>query len=124
VIRNGGIARIIEPSAREQHNLVRIEALDGAVMAIRDLLEEKPGRDDPTLATGDLGIRSGYWYLEGDERSHPDGRFRTMAVKGVEIRTPPCPDIAGAIAELLAIEAQLTEVLARHRRVQPGARRL
>ncbi len=40
VIRNGGIARIIETSAREQRNLVRIEALDAAVMAIRERLRQ------------------------------------------------------------------------------------
>ena len=45
---------------------------------IHPLLEDKPGRDDATLATGDLGIRSGYWYLEGDERFHEDGTFRTL----------------------------------------------
>ena len=81
---------------------------------IRELLEDKPGRDDPSLATGDLGIRSGYWYLEGDERSHDDGRFRTMAVKGVEIRTPPRQSVAAAIRELIEIEGQLTAVLARN----------
>jgi hypothetical protein len=79
---------------------------------IRELLDEKPGRDDPTLATGDLGIRSGYWYLEGDERFHPDGRFHRMAVKGVEVRTPPRPSVPEAVAALLAIEAQLAAVLA------------
>lgn len=44
---------------------------------IRPLLEDKPGRDDATLAIGDLGIRSGYWYLEGVRRhaivGHVDG---------------------------------------------------
>lgn len=82
---------------------------------IRGILEDKPGRADPHLATGDLGIRSGYWYLEGDERFHPDGRFREMVVKGVEIRTPPHPGVTAAISTLLEIEDQLTAVLARHR---------
>ena len=80
---------------------------------IRDLLDDKPGRNDSSLATGDLGIRSGYWYLEGDERFHEDGRFRAMAVKGVEIRTPPAPSVERAIQELLDIEEQLSVVLAR-----------
>lgn len=78
---------------------------------ISRVLEQKPGRDDPSLATGDLGIKAGYWYLEGDERFHPDGRFRTLEVKGVEIRTPPAADIPGAVARLLEIEARLEQVL-------------
>ena len=81
---------------------------------IRNWLDDKPGRSDSSLATGDLGIRSGYWYLEGDERFHEDGRFRAMAVKGVEIRTPPAPSVARAIQSLLDIEEQLTATLARY----------
>ncbi len=81
---------------------------------IQPLLERRPGRGDPGLASGDLGIRSGYWYLEGDERFLPDGRFHTLAVKGVEIRTPPAEDVAQAVARLLAIEQQLSDQLAPH----------
>lgn len=79
---------------------------------ISDLLADKPGCDDPALATGDLGIKSGYWYLEGDERFHDDGSFRTLEVKGVEIRTPPAASVAGALAKLLEIESQLAVRLA------------
>lgn len=75
-------------------------------------LDDKPGRADPALATGDLGIKSGYWYLEGDERFHPDGRFRTLMVKGVEIRTPPADSVAQAMQRLLEIEKQLAAQLA------------
>lgn len=78
------------------------------------LLADKPGCDDPELHSGDMGIRSGYWYLEGDERFHADGSFRTLAVKGVEIRTPPRPGVAAAIESLLGIEAQLAGQLERH----------
>lgn len=81
---------------------------------IHDLLDDKPGRNDSGLATGDLGIRSGYWYLEGDERFHEDGRFRALAVKGVEIRTPPAPSVERAIRWLLDIEEQLSAALAQH----------
>lgn len=81
---------------------------------ISELLAEKPGRDDPGLATGDLGIKSGYWYLEGDERFHADGRFRTLEVKGVEIRTPPAESVSAALSRLLAIEKQLSATLAKH----------
>lgn len=38
VIRNGGIAEVIETSARERHNLERIEVVDGMLMDIRDRL--------------------------------------------------------------------------------------
>ena len=38
VIRNGGIAEIIETSQRERDNLARIEAVDQVVMDIRDRL--------------------------------------------------------------------------------------
>ncbi|NTV09222.1 MAG: glutamate--cysteine ligase, partial [Zoogloea sp.] len=78
------------------------------------LLDDKPGRGDPQLATGDLGIKSGYWYLEGDERFHPDGSFRTLEVKGVEIRTPPARGVGRAITRLIDIENQLAAVLAGH----------
>ena len=77
-------------------------------------LEDKPGRDDAELATGDLGIKRGYWYLEGNERFHDDGRFRTLDVKGVEIRTPPAADVETALQRLLAIETKLSAALARH----------
>lgn len=79
---------------------------------ISDLLADKPGCDDPALATGDLGIKRGYWYLEGDERFHADGSFRTLEVKGVEIRTPPAASVAGALDKLLEIERQLAVRLA------------
>ena len=38
VIRNGGIAEVIETSPRERYNLARIEAVDQVVMDIRDRL--------------------------------------------------------------------------------------
>jgi hypothetical protein len=81
---------------------------------IRPLLAAKPGLGDPELATGDLGIKSGYWYLEGDERFHPDGTFRTLEVKGVEIRTPPAEGVEQAVSHLLRIEAQLHNLLSYH----------
>lgn len=81
---------------------------------ISAILASKPGLQDPSLATGDQGIRSGYWYLEGDERSHPDGRFAGLAVKGVEIRTPPRDSVAQAVDLLLDIERQLRATLAGH----------
>jgi len=81
---------------------------------ISEVLANKPGCDDPLMATGDLGIRRGYWYLEGDERFHEDGSFNTLAVKGIEIRTPPCDGVETAIHFLLHLERQLVAVLAGH----------
>ena len=81
---------------------------------IAEWLAERPGTDDPALATGDLGIKRGYWYLEGDERFHPDGRFRTLEVKGVEIRTPVRPTVAEAVQFLLKTERQLQARLRPH----------
>lgn len=77
-------------------------------------LAAKPGLDDPSLATGDQGIRSGYWYLEGDERAKPDGSLAGLAVKGVEIRTPPRDTVTAALDLLLEIERQLSATLAAH----------
>ncbi|MDR2032224.1 MAG: hypothetical protein LBP86_08255 [Azoarcus sp.] len=81
---------------------------------IATTLATPPGADDPGLATGDLGIKRGYWYPEGDERFHPDGRFRTLEVKGVEIRTPPAASVPQAIAALLRIERELAARLGAH----------
>lgn len=81
---------------------------------ISGILAAKPGLNDASLATGDQGIRSGYWYLEGDERSHPDGSLAGLAVKGVEIRTPPRDSVAEAVELLLEIERQLSSRLAAH----------
>lgn len=79
---------------------------------ISQVLADKPGRDDPALATGDLGIKAGYWYLEGDERFHADGSFSKLEVKGVEIRTPPENDVDAALDRLFAIEQVLAARLA------------
>ncbi|MEY4578956.1 MAG: hypothetical protein RL701_3659 [Pseudomonadota bacterium] len=81
---------------------------------ITRMLGDKPGRDDTRLATGDLGIRSGYWYLEGDERFDEQGQFRTLIVKGVEVRTPPADSVAEAVRSLVELEAALSERLAQH----------
>lgn len=74
---------------------------------ISAMLADGPGRKDATLRTGDLGIKQGYWYLEGDERFDSDGRFATMAVKGVEIRTPPRESLEQSLASLIEIEKVL-----------------
>jgi len=78
------------------------------------MLGDKPGYGDERLRTGDLGIRSGYWYLEGDERFDEQGCFRTLVVKGIEIRTPPAPSVRLAVQELLDLERALRVRLAEH----------
>ncbi|MET0386498.1 MAG: glutamate-cysteine ligase family protein [Polyangiales bacterium] len=80
--------------------------------AAMQLLGDRAGQDDPRLAVGDLGIRRGYWYLEGDERFDAAGKFRELVVKGVEVRTPPAPDVPSAMQALLALEAELASRLA------------
>ncbi|MBE1875839.1 glutamate-cysteine ligase family protein [Myceligenerans pegani] len=70
------------------------------------------GADDASLTRGDLGIKSGYWYLEGDERFGPDGTFLDLRVKGVEIRTPIGTDLAGTADQLLRLQGLLEERLA------------
>lgn len=81
---------------------------------IQAMLADGPGRGDPELRTGDLGIKHGYWYLEGDERFDADGRFATMAVKGVEIRTPPRESLDQSLASLIEIERELASRLGDH----------
>lgn len=93
---------------------------DGAVRDFRTLafpevsaaLDEPPGRADPLLHTGDLGIKSGYWYLEGDERFDDAGMLTDLLIKGAEIRTPPQSTMADTIEALTDIEAELSTRLA------------
>lgn len=58
--------------------------------------------DHTSLRSGDLGIRSKRWYIEGFERFSPQGEFLGCVPKGIEIRTTLQGTIAGAIAELEA----------------------
>ena len=81
---------------------------------IAALLEEKPGKLDQGLAVGDLGIKNGYWYLEGDERFHTDGTLHKLEVKGVEIRTPPRNSVIESVAALQDIEHQLVLTLKKY----------
>lgn len=82
------------------------------VAAVVEALAQPPGLGDDSLETGDLGIKSGYWYLEGDERFDPSGRLTELLVKGVEIRTPPRRTVEAAIDSLADIEGQLLSRLA------------
>ncbi|WOD40162.1 hypothetical protein [Nodosilinea sp. E11] len=58
--------------------------------------------DHLSLRSGDLGIRSKRWYVEGFERFSPQGEFLDCIPKGIEIRTTLQGSIAGAVAELEA----------------------
>ncbi|MEI7059056.1 glutamate-cysteine ligase family protein [Nocardioides sp. CCNWLW239] len=76
--------------------------------ALQSALADGSGTSDENLVRGDLGIKSGYWYLEGDERFSTDGTFTTMLVKGVEIRTPVCTGTAEAADRLIDLQGDLT----------------
>ncbi|GGR65739.1 hypothetical protein J2S40_002471 [Nocardioides luteus] len=75
-------------------------------------LADGAGATDDDLVRGDLGIKSGYWYLEGDERFDADGTFTSMLVKGVEIRTPICASTVAAADRLADLQDDLVERLA------------
>jgi hypothetical protein len=61
------------------------------------------------LKSGDLGIKDGFWYLEGDERFDEKGNFVDLKIKGVEIRTPVCTSVNSAVSALLKLEKELSE---------------
>ena len=75
-------------------------------------LADGSGTTDEGLVRGDLGIKSGYWYLEGDERFDADGTFTTMLVKGVEIRTPICSSTTEAADRLIDLQDDISKRLA------------
>ena len=56
--------------------------------------------DYPHLHVGDAGIRLKRWYIEGVERFSATGELVACVPKGIEIRTTPHSEIAGAIREL------------------------
>ncbi|MGY0386425.1 glutamate-cysteine ligase family protein [Nocardioides sp. WG-D5] len=79
--------------------------------ALQRALADGSGTTDDGLVRGDLGIKSGYWYLEGDERFDAEGTFTTMLVKGVEIRTPICPSITEAADRLVDLQGDIAKRL-------------
>lgn len=66
------------------------------------IIEELPefSSDANTLRTGDLGIKSKRWYIEGFERFSEKGEYIRTDPKGFEIRTPICDTIEEAILTL------------------------
>lgn len=75
-----------------------------AAQAIVDRLDPSA---HPALHRGDLGIKSGRWYVEGDERFDRHGRFLDCIPKGIEARTPPAVGIDDAVAVLARQTRQL-----------------
>ncbi|MBO0609234.1 glutamate-cysteine ligase family protein [Myceligenerans salitolerans] len=75
-------------------------------------LADGEGTEDDSLTRGDLSIKSGYWYLEGDERFGPDGTFLDLRVKGAEVRTPIAGTLTGAADHLLRLQNDLEARLA------------
>jgi len=61
----------------------------------------------PELTRGDLGIKAGHWYVEGDERFDAFGRFVDCIPKGLETRTPPTEGVATTLAVLARQTAAL-----------------
>lgn len=57
-------------------------------------------RAHPALRKGDLGIKRGRWYVEGDERFGDAGQLLDCVPKGVETRTPPAVGIDEAVETL------------------------
>ncbi len=79
--------------------------------AVVDALPTDPA-PPPGLRTGRLrfdgvAIRHKRWYVEGYERYDDDGAVWRYDVKGLETRTPTCPDPAAAVATLAADQARL-----------------
>ena len=66
--------------------------------------------DYPHLHVGDAGIRLKRWYIEGVERFSATGELVACVPKGIEIRTTPHGDIAGAVRELTDSFAALQAV--------------
>ncbi len=66
---------------------------------------------DSNLSSGDLGIKKGFWYLEGDERFNEQGEFTDLKIKGIEIRTPICQSINEVLVSLVTLEKELLNSL-------------
>lgn len=66
------------------------------------IIEEMPiyESDAEDLRTGDLGIKSKRWYIEGFERFSETGEYLRTDPKGFEIRTPICNSIDEAVTTL------------------------
>jgi Glutamate-cysteine ligase family 2(GCS2) len=71
------------------------------------IVDRLPDHGDPDLTRGDLAVKLTRWYVEGDERFDPDGRFVGCVPKGLETRTPVRPSIAAAVAQLHEQTGQL-----------------
>jgi Glutamate-cysteine ligase family 2(GCS2) len=65
------------------------------------VVDRLPDHGDADLTRGDLAIKYTRWYVEGDERFAPDGRFLRCVPKGVETRTPVRVGIEATAAALV-----------------------
>jgi hypothetical protein len=73
--------------------------------------ESRVNHQSSELNSGDLGIKDGFWYLEGDERFDEKGNFVDLKIKGIEIRTPVCTSVNSAVSTLLKLETELSEYI-------------
>ena len=71
--------------------------------------ESRVNHQNSNLNSGDLGIKNGFWYLEGDERFDEKGNFVDLKIKGIEIRTHICSSVKSAVFTLLKLETELSD---------------
>jgi hypothetical protein len=86
------------------------ELRDFATLSYRQassIVERLGDGDHPDLVRGDLGIKHGRWYVEGDERFDDGGRLLDCVPKGIETRTRPQAGIPATVAALDAQTAAL-----------------
>jgi hypothetical protein len=76
---------------------------------INIIKESRINHRNSDLNSGDLGIKDGFWYLEGDERFDEKGNFVDLKIKGIEIRTPICSSVKSAVSTLLKLETDLSD---------------
>jgi hypothetical protein len=100
---------LIDPSGRWVDWATPFEQLDA-------MIDELPTfeSDYPSLRVGDLGIKAKRWYIEGYERFTDDGRYLRTEPKGLEVRTPICTSIVGAVDTLGADVRTLNDSVRRH----------
>jgi glutamate-cysteine ligase len=74
---------------------------------VQRVVDRLPDDGDPELTRGDLAVKLTRWYVEGDERFDPQGRFLRCVPKGLETRTPIRPSVQATVDQLGRQTAQL-----------------
>lgn len=81
---------------------------------LQAIVDTLPDLEDADLTRGDLAIKWTRWYVEGDERFDPAGRFLRCVPKGIETRTPISDDVPALLAALTDQVRRLARVAAGH----------